>query len=54
MGESEKISKNELKRRLKAEKKAAEKAEKAQNQPVAANKAPGDDELSPNEYLKIR
>ena len=62
-GGEEKLSKNELKRRQKAEKKAAEKAEKAK---VAAEKAPAaadkekpenainEEEISPNEYFKIR
>ncbi|XP_071551327.1 lysine--tRNA ligase isoform X2 [Panulirus ornatus] len=54
----EKISKNELKRRLKAEKKAQEKAEKESNkgpQPDQAAKPKAlDDEINPNEYLKLR
>ena len=64
-GGEEKLSKNELKRRQKAEKKAAEKAEKAKE---AAEKAPAaaatdkkkpenainEEEISPNEYFKIR
>ena len=64
-GGEEKLSKNELKRRQKAEKKAAEKAEKAKE---AAEKAPAaaatdkkkpenainEEDISPNEYFKIR
>ena len=54
----EKLSKNELKRRMKAEKKAAEKAEKAEKaQPEANSKKLdklADEEISPNEYFKIR
>lgn len=59
----EKISKNELKRRLKAEKKAAEKAEKAEKAPEATAKAApskkdakatNEEEISPNEYFKLR
>ncbi|CAH4005866.1 lysine--tRNA ligase isoform X2 [Pieris brassicae] len=54
---SEKLSKNELKRRLKAEQKLKEKAEKAAQQPVVnvekkASKA--EEEISPNEYYKLR
>ncbi|XP_004930981.1 lysine--tRNA ligase isoform X2 [Bombyx mori] len=54
---TEKISKNELKRRLKAEEKLREKAEKASQQPVvAAEKKPSkqEEEISPNEYYKLR
>jgi len=66
MGDSEggeKISKNELKRRLKEEKKAAEKAEKekAKAEAAAANPAKAaakpkvsEEEISPNEYFKLR
>jgi len=66
MGDSEggeKISKNELKRRLKEEKKAAEKAEKekakaeaAAANPVKAAAKPkvSEEEISPNEYFKLR
>jgi len=59
----EKISKNELKRRLKEEKKAAEKAEKekAKAEAAAANPAKAaaklkvsEEEISPNEYFKLR
>jgi lysyl-tRNA synthetase, class II len=57
---TEKLSKNELKRRMKAEKKTAEKEEKVkakaetqQGQPEAAIKA-AEEEISPNEYFKIR
>jgi len=53
----EKISKSELKRRLKAEQKAKEKAEKEKNRPAPApsakNKA-SEEEISPNEYFKLR
>ncbi|XP_042866369.1 lysine--tRNA ligase-like isoform X2 [Penaeus japonicus] len=54
----EKLSKNELKRRLKAEKKAQEKAEKEANKPQAVQaakpKKENEEEISPNEYLKLR
>jgi len=55
----ETISKSELKRRLKAEKKAAEKAEKDKNKPVVAAKEGkpnkvNEEEISPNEYFKLR
>jgi len=57
---AETISKSELKRRLKAEKKAAEKAEKEKNKPPEAAK-PGkaaakvnEEDISPNEYFKLR
>ena len=55
----EKLSKNELKRRLKAEKKAAEKADKVKAQAektTAPKKASAalDEDISPNEYFKIR
>jgi len=54
----EKISKSELKRRLKAEKKAAEKAEKEKNKPAPApsdkQKKVDEEEISPNEYFKLR
>ncbi|KAB7506104.1 Lysine--tRNA ligase [Armadillidium nasatum] len=59
-GSVEKLSKNELKRRLKAEKKAQEKAEKeaqkkeAELQTGAKPKKEKEEEISPNEYLKIR
>jgi len=58
-GGGETISKSELKRRLKAEKKAAEKAEKEKNKPVVAAKAGkpskvNEEEISPNEYFKLR
>jgi len=58
--EGEPISKSELKRRLKAEKKAAEKAEKEKNRPEPANKGSAaktkvsEEEISPNEYFKLR
>lgn len=55
------ISKNELKRRQKAEKKAKEKAEKEQQQKSAAQtddkkeeKPKLDDDIDPNEYFKLR
>ncbi|XP_024891469.1 lysine--tRNA ligase isoform X2 [Temnothorax curvispinosus] len=61
---SEKLSKNELKRRLKAEQKAKEKAEKEQARTLAAAAQPKKDvsakkdikeeEISPNEYFKLR
>jgi len=59
----EKLSKNELKRRLKEEKKAAEKAEKekakaeaAAANPKAASAKPktSEEDISPNEYFKLR
>ena len=61
-GGEEKLSKNELKRRLKAEKKAQEKAEKAAaNEVKAGDKKAGgavpkvnEEEISPNEYFKLR
>lgn len=51
------LSKNELKRRQKAEKKAAEKAQKAAEKPVQANPkqdALNSEEITPNEYFKLR
>ncbi|KAK5646431.1 hypothetical protein RI129_004895 [Pyrocoelia pectoralis] len=53
---TEKISKNELKRRLKAEQKAKEKAEKIAQTPVQVTvvKKEPEEEVSPNEYFKIR
>ncbi|CAH1780087.1 unnamed protein product [Owenia fusiformis] len=69
MAESgEKLSKNELKRRLKAEQKAKEKAEKAaqaaeakKNEPKPAEgegtqrkKPENEEEIDPNEYFKLR
>merc|ERR1712012_1494677 len=55
----EKLSKNELKRRLKEEKKAAEKAEAeaaAANPTKAAAAKPksAEEDISPNEYFKLR
>ncbi|CAL4066434.1 unnamed protein product [Meganyctiphanes norvegica] len=57
----EKLSKNELKRRLKAEQKAKEKAEKEAARVVVENGKPKtektdkiEDDISPNEYLKLR
>ncbi|CAK1603003.1 unnamed protein product [Parnassius mnemosyne] len=53
----EKLSKNELKRRMKAEQKLKEKAEKAAQQPATtAEKKPAktEEEISPNEYYKLR
>ncbi|XP_013133921.1 PREDICTED: lysine--tRNA ligase isoform X2 [Papilio polytes] len=54
---SEKLSKNELKRRMKAEQKLKEKAEKVAQQPapnVEKKSTKTDEEISPNEYYKIR
>ncbi|XP_065225071.1 lysine--tRNA ligase [Planococcus citri] len=54
------ISKNELKRRLKAEKKAKEKAEKEKTEELkpkaggAASKPVAEEEISPNEYHRLR
>ncbi|KAL9974645.1 hypothetical protein ACROYT_G011706 [Oculina patagonica] len=60
-GGEEKLSKNELKRRLKAEQKAKEKeakqAQKAQSTPAAENKKKDEldeESLDPNQYFKIR
>jgi len=57
----EKLSKNELKRRMKAEQKAKEKAEKEAARAVVENGKPKsekadkiDEDISPNEYLKLR
>ena len=55
----EKLSKNELKRRMKAEKKVAEKVEKVKAkvetpQTEAEAKKIIEEEISPNEYFKIR
>lgn len=59
----DKLSKNELKRRMKADKKAAEKAEKAEKAKSEGDeKKPGasgsakinEEEISPNEYFKLR
>ncbi|XP_017774760.1 PREDICTED: lysine--tRNA ligase [Nicrophorus vespilloides] len=54
----EKLSKNELKRRLKAEQKAKEKAEKLEQQPAkpaaSAAKKVSEEEISPNEYFALR
>ncbi|KAF2899925.1 hypothetical protein ILUMI_06264 [Ignelater luminosus] len=54
----EKMSKNELKRRLKAEQKAKEKAEKsekaAQQPQKVAVKKESEEDISPNEYFKLR
>jgi len=61
----EKLSKNELKRRLKEQKKAAEKAEKEKAKAEAAAANPkkaesaakpkvSEEEISPNEYFKLR
>jgi len=59
----EKLSKNELKRRLKEQKKAAEKAEKEKAKAEAAAADPkkaevkpktSEEEISPNEYFKLR
>jgi len=56
---SEKLSKNEQKRRLKAEQKLKEKAEKEKNKPeekvvAKANKDALKEEITPNEYFKLR
>ena len=60
---SEPLSKNELKRRQKAEKKAAEKAEKdaqkandaaAKGEPEKKADKASEEDISPNEYFKIR
>ncbi|GBP66565.1 Lysine--tRNA ligase [Eumeta japonica] len=52
------LAKRELKRRLKAEQKLKEKAEKAAQQPdvIVQKKCskPDDEEISPNEYYKLR
>lgn len=46
---------SELKRRMKAEQKLKEKAEKVTQQPVAEKKnSKIDEEISPNEYYKLR
>lgn len=57
----EKLSKNELKRRMKAEQKAKEKAEKdaaratvESGKPKSEKAEKIDDDISPNEYLKLR
>ncbi|XP_045511174.1 lysine--tRNA ligase isoform X2 [Colias croceus] len=54
---TEKLSKNELKRRLKAEQKLKEKAEKASQQPIVnveKKSSKAEEEISPNEYYKLR
>lgn len=60
---NEPLSKNELKRRQKAEKKAAEKAEKeaqkvvdaaAKGEPEKKTDKASEEDISPNEYFKIR
>ena len=59
----EKLSKNELKRRMKEQKKAAENAEKEKAKAEAAAANPkkaeakpkvSEEEISPNEYFKLR
>lgn len=50
----EKLSKNELKRRLKAEQKAKEKKEKVQEIVSAKTDKINEEEISPNEYFKLR
>merc|ERR1719318_171043 len=53
----EKLSKNELKRRMKEEKKAAEKAEAEAANPTkaaAAKPKSAEEDISPNEYFKLR
>ncbi|KAI1298414.1 Lysine--tRNA ligase [Halotydeus destructor] len=57
--DGQKVSKNELKRRLKDEKKAKEKAEKAKvvddtAVKVSVNKKEDEEEIDPSEYFKIR
>jgi lysyl-tRNA synthetase class 2 len=59
MGDSgEKLSKNELKRRMKAEKKVAEKVEKIKAKDETHSEAETrkivEEEISPNEYFKLR
>lgn len=65
MAEGEPLSKNELKRRMKADKKAAEKAEKAEEakaaEPAKSASAVANpqnemdmEEITPNEYFKLR
>ncbi|KAF5286810.1 hypothetical protein FQR65_LT12431 [Abscondita terminalis] len=51
-----KLAQSELKRRLKAEQKAKEKAEKVNQQPqaTAVVKKIAEEEISPNEYFKLR
>ncbi len=53
-----KLSKNELKRQMKAEKKSAEKAEKVKAKVETTSEAEAkkivEEEISPNEYFKIR
>jgi len=55
---AEKLSKNELKRRLKAEQKLKEKAEKEKDKPKEEVSKPKDalkeEEITPNEYFKLR
>lgn len=55
---TENLSKNELKRRLKAEQKAKEKLEKAATQPAQEKKPKenkvSEEDVSPNEYFKLR
>ena len=60
----EKLSKNELKRRMKEEKKAAEKVEKEKakaeaeaanpNKAASAKPKSAEEDISPNEYFKLR
>lgn len=50
----EKISKSELKRRLKAEQKAKEKAEKAAAAPPKPESKQNEEEISPNEFFRLR
>lgn len=52
----EKLSKNELKRRLKAEQKLKEKVDKAANAPPTEIKKDqlSEEDISPNEYFKLR
>ena len=48
----EKLSKNELKRRMKEQKKAEK--EKAKAEAAATNPKVSEEEISPNEYFKLR
>jgi len=50
---AEKLSKNELKRRMKAEKKATEKAEKVQSAPPKPEAKNGEDSKKPEEEIRL-
>ncbi|KAL3316452.1 Lysine--tRNA ligase [Cichlidogyrus casuarinus] len=55
MSETGKISKNEQKRLLKAQKKADEKAQKEVNNPIQSNNTKvKDDEIDPSQYYELR